>query len=503
MRFLELFRSLNYMLVISIVYFPVSFIVYYLAPEYGVYLLYFTFIPALILFIRWRETRHFIDIKLGEFIDSEYKLRFFSLRYPAFKYVDIYNAVHRYCEDYPNVKRIQTSHHEDLNTLISGNFYSEDNRKMNTSEMRSWPVDYDAEDFFPQDLILLIPAGSIPDPNVSEPIIFRVKFNLSSYEVEVEYALENYDDKSQDIQRFINDYSKEQSIYKGKTVELGLATSFKDEYGDVVNSGEMGVYFKKVNEVNKDDIVLEDHIERLLERNVFNFHKHRDDLKLAGIPGHKALLFYGPPGTGKTYTSQYIHGRLEDITTIVVVGTSLNHVKAACNLARSLQPSLMVLEDVDLVFTSREINLYSSALGDLMDELDGFQKKDDVIFILTTNAIERMEKAIKERPGRISQCVHFGMPNKELRERYLKKFVRNYRHEDLDTEELAGKIQGATQAFMKELVQRAVHISLEENEYNYKDISLANSHFDIALTEMTQYDSSSAGLIMGYQNQIL
>ena len=56
-------------------------------------------------------------------------------------------------------------------------------------------------------------------------------------------------------------------------------------------------------------------------------------------------------------------------------------------------------------------------LGEFIDQLDGFGDTDQVIFILTTNAIERIESAIKDRPGRVSQCVYFGPPSAALRQR--------------------------------------------------------------------------------------
>ena len=40
--------------------------------------------------------------------------------------------------------------------------------------------------------------------------------------------------------------------------------------------------------------------------------------------------------------------------------------------------------------------------------MDGLQTNEDIILILTTNAIDRIEAAIRDRPGRISQAVHFG-----------------------------------------------------------------------------------------------
>ena len=122
------------------------------------------------------------------------------------------------------------------------------------------------------------------------------------------------------------------------------------------------------------------------------------------------MLLYGPPGTGKTFACRYLCGKLSGTTRIIVTGTALLQVTQIYNLARMIQPSLVILEDVDLVFASRQVNLYSSVLGELLDQMDGLRPYEDISFILTTNAIDRMEAAIKDRPGRISQCIFFGAP---------------------------------------------------------------------------------------------
>jgi ATP-dependent 26S proteasome regulatory subunit len=53
--------------------------------------------------------------------------------------------------------------------------------------------------------------------------------------------------------------------------------------------------------------------------------------------------------------------------------------------------------------------------------MDGLRPHEEIGFVLTTNAIERLEAAVKDRPGRISQCIYFGPPNEELRGRYLER----------------------------------------------------------------------------------
>ena len=59
-----------------------------------------------------------------------------------------------------------------------------------------------------------------------------------------------------------------------------------------------------------------------------------------------------------------------------------------------------------------------------MDQLDGFTEDEEVLFILTTNAIDRVEQAIKDRPGRVNQCLYFGLPAPALRKLFLRACFR-------------------------------------------------------------------------------
>jgi ATPase family associated with various cellular activities (AAA) len=65
------------------------------------------------------------------------------------------------------------------------------------------------------------------------------------------------------------------------------------------------------------------------------------------------VLLYGPPGTGKTHTVRYLLGRLRGVTAILLSGGALGMIAEACSVARALQPSVVVVEDVDLIAEER------------------------------------------------------------------------------------------------------------------------------------------------------
>ena len=64
---------------------------------------------------------------------------------------------------------------------------------------------------------------------------------------------------------------------------------------------------------------------------------------------------YGPPGTGKTLTMMHVISTMPERTTILLKAASTSQLDNACALAKSLQPSTVVIDDVDLI-AEEEIN---------------------------------------------------------------------------------------------------------------------------------------------------
>jgi SpoVK/Ycf46/Vps4 family AAA+-type ATPase len=240
------------------------------------------------------------------------------------------------------------------------------------------------------------------------------------------------------------------SIYRNRVLALRFEPASRDEFGDVEKPERLRVLFAPEPPVDDGDIVMEEEIRRLLWRNVIDLHRRRDVLKAHGVPVRRGVLLYGPPGTGKTFACRYLCAQLPDTTRIVVAGSALQQVAAIFALVRLLQPALVIFEDVDLVFTTRDINTQGSILGELLDQMDGLRPHEDVGFVLTTNAIDRIEAAIKDRPGRISQCIHLGPPGELLRGRYLRHYLAPYAAAGVDVDALVARSRGASQAFLKD-----------------------------------------------------
>ncbi|MFN6051196.1 MAG: hypothetical protein ACK47R_10230, partial [Planctomycetia bacterium] len=111
-----------------------------------------------------------------------------------------------------------------------------------------------------------------------------------------------------------------------------------------------------------------------------------------------------------------------------------------------------------------------------------------------------VEDAIKDRPGRISQCIYFGQPSAELRQRYLSSLLSPYDTAGVFLEKLVEETEGATQAFLKELVFRAVQIASDKACLNPGDkLVIHDEHCRAAITQIRRNSGKSGAGILGFR----
>jgi hypothetical protein len=233
--------------------------------------------------------------------------------------------------------------------------------------------------------------------------------------------------------------------------------------------------------VTAQDVVLPDGVLESIEGHVLGIADWAQDLLRVGQHLKRGLLLHGPPGTGKTHTVRYLTGRLTDTTIILLTGMSIRFIDQAALLARRLQPSMVVLEDVDLVGMDRDFTQGSNPLlFSLLEAMDGVGADADVTFVLTTNRADILEIALADRPGRVDLAIEIPRPNAECRERLLRVYARDL-VVDADVGEVVAGTEGVTASFIKEMIRRTVLVSLRSGE---RPPVLRGSHFAEVLAEM-------------------
>ncbi len=180
---------------------------------------------------------------------------------------------------------------------------------------------------------------------------------------------------------------------------------------------DFSVKFHKLPQIGREDIILPDGLLERIERHTIDFSRHSQRLLMAGRHLKRGLLLHGMPGTGKTLTIMYLARVMRDRTTFLVTGKGLGLIGHTCAMARMLQPSTVVIEDVDLVAEERTKGGAGSAtplLFELLNEMDGLAHDVDILFLLTTNRPDLLEPALAARPGRVDQAIEIPMPDASM-----------------------------------------------------------------------------------------
>jgi hypothetical protein len=242
------------------------------------------------------------------------------------------------------------------------------------------------------------------------------------------------------------------------------------------------------------DVVLPEGVLDNIERHIIGIAEWSEDLLGAGQHLKRGLLLHGPPGTGKTHTIRYLTGRLTSSTIILLTGRSIRFIDQAAALARRLQPSMVVLEDVDLVATDRDFTQDGNPLlFSLLDAMDGVGADADVTFALTTNRADILETALADRPGRVDLAIEIPRPDAQCRRRLLEVYARDLAV-DADLDEVVAGSEGVTASFIKELIRRSVLVSLRAGE---RPPVLRGSHFAEVLAEMNSEHHALTRALLG------
>ena len=248
------------------------------------------------------------------------------------------------------------------------------------------------------------------------------------------------------------------SCYRGRVLSL------EQRYQYSGHASRICVH--ELETVARADVILPESTLQAVERNVLKFAEQRQSLRGLGMSTQKGLLFHGAPGTGKTHCIRYLAGSLSGHTTLLITAEGMGLLPEYMALARLLQPALVVIEDADLIArerTQRDSACDEVLLNRLLNEMDGLRERADVFFILTTNRPETLEPALASRPGRIDQTIEFPLPDEALRKRLIQLYARNLIVPDSLMDELARRTEGASPAFIKELLRRTAQHHLEAN----------------------------------------
>ncbi|ULK95184.1 ATP-binding protein [Bradyrhizobium sp. I71] len=176
------------------------------------------------------------------------------------------------------------------------------------------------------------------------------------------------------------------------------------------------------------DIIPHEHARRELDFIAASI-RNRDMLKAEGLSIRRGLLLSGPPGDGKSTAIECFVNDIASEATILIV-EAVEHIRAVYHLAQTLAPTVVILEDLDLMTKNRQ-NLYAGAnkddvTGELLQVLSGGSAYDDIITIATTNHPEAIDEALAKRAGRFDAHIRMGYPSDDDKLRILELYLDRF-----------------------------------------------------------------------------
>jgi AAA+ superfamily predicted ATPase len=159
--------------------------------------------------------------------------------------------------------------------------------------------------------------------------------------------------------------------------------------------------------------------------------RNREMLKAEGLSIKRGLLLSGPPGDGKSTAIECFVNDIAGEASIIIV-EAVEHIRAVYHLAQTLAPTVVILEDLDLMTKSRQ-NPYSYAAiskddvtGELLQVLSGGSAYDDIVTIATTNHPEAIDEALAKRAGRFDAHIRMGYPSDADKQRILELYLDRF-----------------------------------------------------------------------------
>jgi DNA polymerase III delta prime subunit len=258
------------------------------------------------------------------------------------------------------------------------------------------------------------------------------------------------------------------------------------------------ISFQERPTLERDALVLPaDQLEAIKEQ-VIGVAAHRDRLLASRQHLKRGLLLHGPPGTGKTHTIRYLISRLPELTVVILSGNALQYVGAACSIARTLAPSIVVIEDVDLIAEHRGMHPgQHPMLFQLLNEMDGLAEDADVTFILTTNRADLLEPALASRPGRVDQAVAFSLPDDAARRRLLQLYRGNLNLDLTDSEDVIVRTAGVTASFLKELLRKSALVAAAQDTAGTGALTVTSAHLSTALDRLLHERNELSRALLG------
>lgn len=273
-----------------------------------------------------------------------------------------------------------------------------------------------------------------------------------------------------------------------------------DSFNDFLGLDDSIIQVIEETNVGFDDVAGNDEAKAELKEVVKFLQEPESFAKLgAGVP--RGVLLGGPPGTGKTLLAKAIAGEAGTPFLKVagsqfvelLVGVGASRVRELFDKARSLQPSIIFIDEIDSIARTRSGNAGGGVAGgndereqtlnQILTEMDGFEVDTSIVVIAASNRIDILDPALK-RPGRFDRQLTIGNPNLRERQAILKIHARGKKLDpSVSIAQIAQRTIGFSGADLANLMNEAAILATRRKKTNItmKEISVTIDRIVIGL----------------------
>ena len=309
--------------------------------------------------------------------------------------------------------------------------------------------------------------------NVFEAFINHLNLNLFVYTINV-YNV-NLIRKDHVIQEY--EPARKSVVKKNDDTEETINTPEKQK---IVESKFDSVVLNHINSIYKNfnTLYLKQDDEFKLKNILKNFNTKKKTYKELGLTFKFGCMLYGPPGTGKSSAVKAIASYLKKN----IVYLDLKQIKSNEELdaifkhinAEQNGKCIIVMEDIDCMndivlqrFDTVSDNKNDTFTFHLLNILDGTLTTDEMVFIATTNYIDKLDKALI-RPGRFDLVIKLDYCDKHQLKTICEKMLKRELNDDLIDKLYQYKITPAQ--FIYKLLPYICNDDIEDSEIVQKII---------------------------------
>lgn len=204
-------------------------------------------------------------------------------------------------------------------------------------------------------------------------------------------------------------------------------------------------------------------------QDIIKFLKNPKKFQTLGAKLPKGVLLYGAPGTGKTLLVKAVAGEAkvsffsasasEFVEMFVGVGAA--RVRDLFNNAKNNAPAIIFIDELDAVGRRRFAGIggghdeREQTLNQLLIELDGFESKQGIILMGSTNRPDVLDPALT-RPGRFDRHVNVPAPDMQGRKEILEVHAKKVKMgKDVNLEVIAKSTPGFVGADLANVINEA------------------------------------------------